>query len=170
MAGPERQVLAAQHLRAGNGDCSCLEHAEEQADASRRLPDEDEHPVTPADPALAQEAGPARGALGQLGERELSPLACRGDERQPDPAAVGGEHLDHVAREVEAVGDLPAVADDRRPELGHDPAIVDPSPKKVRRPDVEPPPGRDVGCGPTFTATPRSKDRPSTAQMHDPKG
>ena len=95
-----------------------------------RLADEDEHAITSADPAPAQEPGPARGVVRQLGERELSPLACRGDERQPEPVSVGGEHLDHVAREVEAGGHLPAVADDRRPELGHDPAIVDPSPKR----------------------------------------
>ena len=30
--------------------------------------------------------------------------------------------------------------------------------------------GRDVGCGPTFYATPRSKDRPWVGRMHAPIG
>ena len=72
--------------------------------------------VAGADASLAERDRPDRRALRDLAERAVLDDPVAAEEGQSAPLRVARKRLDDVAREVEAIGDLPAAVDERGAE------------------------------------------------------
>ena len=78
------------------------------------LPRDHDHAIAGADASLAQSERPDRRTFGDLAERAVLDDPLAREERQRTALGIARECLDDVAREVEAIGDLPAAVDERR--------------------------------------------------------
>ncbi len=103
---PERQIARAQDVRTRNGDQTALDRAEHRGLPGGHIPDREHDALASFEPR-AHEMRPARRVARDLVERASidDPLAI--DERHRGLQRVGRDRLDHVAREVEAGGDVP---------------------------------------------------------------
>ena len=91
-----------------------LHHAEHDLEPVHRIAGNDDHSVAGRDAVLTERRRPQRGAVGDLEEVPVLDHAFLPERRERAALRVARQRLDDVAREVEAVGNLPAAVDESR--------------------------------------------------------
>ena len=102
----EREVARPQHLRAGHGDQARLDRAEHDAEPGGHLPS-----ITSTRSPRPQPASAAAAPSGRRRPRDSAKVMRSTMPRRSTNVSaagpVGGERLDDVAHEVEALGNVP---------------------------------------------------------------
>ena len=113
---PDVEAFGRQRGRARNHDRADLEAGEHDLDPVDVRSREHDYGVARPHPALAEKPRPASCAFGHDVEGARLDDAVLPDERDRAPLRVVRQSLDHVAREVEPIGNLPATFGERRLE------------------------------------------------------